>query len=123
MDDDGKPVPRKQLWNRNAIGEIQSFELKARVVAENVEPGGLQLRIIVCVEVVEPDHAMAGLKQPLRDVKSDKSRSSRHQNCLIGHYACVLTGQYHDDASQYASDFGRPTPQYRNPFRLTSSGE
>ena len=47
MDDDGKPIPREQRRHRHAIRHIKSFELKARVVAEDIEPGRLQPRIII----------------------------------------------------------------------------
>src|SRR5215207_2651076 len=91
MDDDRKSMPRKQFRNRNAIGEIQPFELKARVVAKDIEPGRLQPRIIIVIEIVDPDDAMAGLQQPLRYVESDEARGPRYQNCLIRHcHPCIL---------------------------------
>ena len=118
-------MPRKQFRNRNAIGEIQPFELKARVVAKDIEPGRLQPRIIIVIEIVDPDDAMAGLQQPLRYVESDEARGSRYQNCLIRHcHPCILTADVMAaHVFQYATDFGRPTPQYRKPFRSTSSCE
>jgi hypothetical protein len=91
MDDDWKSMPGKQLRNRNAIRKIDPPELEARIVAENIEPGFLQPRIVICIEVVEPDSAMAELKQTLRHAEADNSRGARYQNCLIGHNPCVLT--------------------------------
>ena len=117
MDDHGKPIPREQRRYRHAIRHIKPFELEARVVAKDIEPGRLQPRIVIGVEIIDPDDAMTGLQQSLRHVESDEARGPRYQNCLIRHHACILN-QY-----QYATDFGRPTPQYRKPFRSTSSGE
>ena len=61
MDDDRKPMPREQRRYRGTIRHIKPFELKARVVAKDIEPGRLQPRIIIGVEIVDPDDAMAGL--------------------------------------------------------------
>ena len=77
VDHDGKPMPRKQFRNRNAIRQVQSLELKALVVAENIEPRGLQLRIVIRIQVVDPYDAVTGLKQSLRHVESDEARGSR----------------------------------------------
>ncbi len=91
MDDDGKAIPREQRRYRHTIRHIKPFEPKARVVAEDIEPGRLQPRIIIGVEIVDPDDAVAGLQQPLRHVKSDEPRSPGYQNCLIRHYhPCIL---------------------------------
>ena len=70
-------MPRKQFRNRNAIRQVQSLELKALVVAENIEPRGLQLRIVIRIQVVDPYDAVTGLKQSLRHVESDEARGSR----------------------------------------------
>src|SRR5688572_13418189 len=91
VDDDAESMPCEQLRNRDAIRQIQLFELKARIVAEDIEPGRLQPRIIISIEVIDPDDAVAGLQQPLHHVESDEARSSRYQSCLIRHYhPCIL---------------------------------
>ena len=91
MDDHGKPIPREQRRYRHAIRHIEPFELKARVVAQDIEPGGLQPRIIIGIEIVDPDDAVAGLQQPLRHVESDEPRRPRYQNSLIRHHhPCIL---------------------------------
>jgi hypothetical protein len=83
MNDDGKAMPRKQCRHRHAIRHIKHFELKARVVAQNIEPSRLQPWIVIGIEIVEPHNAVAGLQQPLRHVESDEPRRPRYQNCLI----------------------------------------
>ena len=49
MDHDRKPVPRKQLVDRRAIGQIQPLEAETRTILENIEPGLLQRRVIITV--------------------------------------------------------------------------
>ena len=91
MDHDRKPVAREQMWNCDAIRHIQVFEPKAGIASQNVQPGRLQLRIIIRIEIVEPDNAMAGPKQSLRHVESNEASGSRYQDWLIRHHHHVLT--------------------------------
>src|SRR5215469_15464179 len=45
-----------------------------------IEPRGLELRIVVAVQVVEPDHLLAALEEPLRRVIADEARRAGDQN-------------------------------------------
>ena len=90
MDDDGKAIPREQRRHRHAIRHVEPFELKAWVVAQDIEPGRLQPRIVIGIEIIDPDDTVAGLQQPLRHVESDEARRPRYQNCLIRHHVRSL---------------------------------
>ena len=46
----------------------------------------LQGRIVIAVEVVETDDLAAFGKHLPRNVKADKARRTRDQNCAIHHY-------------------------------------
>jgi hypothetical protein len=50
-----------------------------------------------------------------------------HKSRLAWRDACAAKSMFVADGSaadtQYAIGCGRPTPQYKNPFRATSSGE
>jgi hypothetical protein len=59
VDDDWKSVSHKQLRDGGAINQIQPFEMKAWIVLKDIEPGRFQLRIIISVEVVQPDNSPA----------------------------------------------------------------
>ena len=49
-----------------------------------------QRRIVIVVEIVEPDHGAAFGQQPARDMEADETRSSGDQYWLIRHH--ILEG-------------------------------
>ena len=61
MDDDREAVPREQRRHRYAIRQIKPLELKRRS-CENIEPGLLQRRIVVGIEIIDADDTAAGLQ-------------------------------------------------------------
>ena len=48
-----------------AIGQIQFYEAKILVLLQYFEPRGLEPRIVIVVEVVEPDDLIAAREQSL----------------------------------------------------------
>src|SRR4030095_16319072 len=70
---------------RWAVGEIDLFERKALLRAQDVQPRRLQRRIVIIVEIVEADHGAAFGEQPASNVEADETRSSGDQYCLTRH--------------------------------------
>ena len=64
------------------IREVRSFETKAVAEAaiEIVEPGQLQRRIIIIVEIVDPDERLAAIEQHARYGCADEAGRARDQN-------------------------------------------
>src|SRR6266571_9001153 len=62
------------------IGHIDTVECEIRVTCQAIQSRLLQLRIVVGVEVVDADNRIAAIKEAMRDVRSDESRSSGEEN-------------------------------------------
>ena len=76
---------RKQRRDRLTVCEIGLDEGKAGIVPQQLQARAFQRRIVIAVEIVEPDHGAAlGQKLP-GDVKADKAGGTRDQNRLIRH--------------------------------------
>ncbi|MET4261147.1 uncharacterized membrane protein YbhN (UPF0104 family) [Bradyrhizobium sp. S3.12.5] len=78
-------MPRKQRRHRLAIGEIGLDKAETGLVAEQRKPRLLQRRIVIAVEIVEPDHGPPLGQQLPGGVKADETGGSRDQNRLIRH--------------------------------------
>ena len=85
MDHRRKPMLRKQLADRRTVRQIHLHETELRVLAQYVQPRPLQGRVIVIVETVQAENMTALGQELAGDVKTDKSRRTRDQNCLIRH--------------------------------------
>ena len=80
-----KAMRPEQIRDAAALDKIELHETESGIVFQNVETRFLQRRIVIAVEIVQPDDAMAGLQQFLRDVKPDEACRPRHKYCLIRH--------------------------------------
>ncbi|MGI4748525.1 MAG: hypothetical protein ACRYFY_21145 [Janthinobacterium lividum] len=58
---------------------------------ELIQPGTLQRRIIIAVEVVEPEYSLASRQEGFRHMVPDKAGTARHQNRHGGHFipSCI----------------------------------
>ena len=83
VNDHWKAILRKQRLDGCPIGEVLFFEMKSGILAQNIEPGGLQPGVIITVEIVDPNNAPAHLEQTLRHVESDEPGRARDQYRLI----------------------------------------
>ena len=72
MDDTRKAVGGKERVEAGAVFEIKLGELKPRVGPELSEAGFLEPDVVVGVQIVEPEHGIAALQQPLAEMEADK---------------------------------------------------
>ena len=70
VDDARKFLAREQRLHAALVGEIHLHETELRLPLEDGEARALQVRVVVVVEVVEPDHFVATRQQLVRDVRS-----------------------------------------------------
>ena len=81
-----KPVRREQVGHRRAIRQIDLLEAEVRAVGGKIfEPRLLQPGIVVGVEIVEANHAVAIRQQTLADVHADKAGSAGDENGFTRH--------------------------------------
>ena len=62
------------------IGHIHLYEAEAVQRLEIGEPRGFQRRIIIIVEVIDPDYRFPSLHEPGRDGMADETGGSGYQN-------------------------------------------
>src|SRR5882672_1539487 len=84
---ESKTMLRKQCGDRRTIREIGRHETELRMAAQDIQTGLLQGRIVVTVEIVEPDNGPALRQQPAGDMKPDKTCRTRDEYCSIRHRA------------------------------------
>ena len=80
MYDRAELVAVEKLLHGLPIGDIELVESKAALSLENGESRRLELRIVVVVEIVDPDHLIAAREQRLRRVKADEARGPRDEH-------------------------------------------
>ena len=80
MNDALRLVAREQLSHRGAVSDVGADEFETFELPQNLQPGMLQRRIVVVVEVVDAGHVLAALQQPLRHVKADEAGRARYEN-------------------------------------------
>src|SRR5215468_4301494 len=85
MDYVGEAMLGEKRRHAVAISEIELDEAKCLGRGELRATCVLQLRIVIGVEVVEPDHRMAVGQQPARNMKADETGRARDQDRLCGH--------------------------------------
>ena len=69
-------------FERLGVGEIDPLEAEAvaELPLQLVEPRLLQRRIVIIVEIVDPDDVVAALEQGARGRRADEPRSPGDQN-------------------------------------------
>jgi len=87
----------KERRHRGAIGDIKLFEPEAAQVFEFSQPRSLEPNVVIAAQVVETDNRATLLEQATRDVETDKTGGSGHQNRFVirhgAHAARMLIGQ------------------------------
>ena len=63
-----------------AVGDVQLDEAKARLRRQPGEPVMLEAWVVVVVQVVEADDAVAAREQDLRDVHADEAGRTGDEN-------------------------------------------
>ena len=91
-----KPEPGKERRHGGAIGDIKLFEPEAAQVFEFSQPRSLEPNVVIAAQVVETDHRATLVEQATRDVETDKTGGSGHQNRFVirhgAHAAQMLIG-------------------------------
>src|SRR3954451_10612831 len=85
VDDGRKSMLCKQLIGDCTIGEFELHETELRMLPQDIQPQLLQRRIIVAVQIVEPDNRAAFRQELTSDVKSDETGGTRDKDRLIRH--------------------------------------
>src|SRR5438034_33079 len=83
MHDGGKAMCRKQLRHGLAIGNVHLLEFEVRERLELRDPGPLETRIVIGIEVIEAHHVMSLRQQAVRDVHADESGCPGDENKLL----------------------------------------
>ena len=69
----------KRLVHRGGVRQVGAQEGERGLAAEQGEAGFLQLRIVVAVDAVEPDHGMAAGEAEPGQVETDEPGGARDQ--------------------------------------------
>ena len=85
VDNGRKPMFCKQLIGDCAIGEFELHETELRMLPQDIQPRLLQRRIIIAVQIIEPDNRAAFRQKLTRNVKSDKAGRTGDQDRLVRH--------------------------------------
>ena len=80
MDHGGKPLRGKQRGDARAISNVALLETKRGKRGKLFKARALQGRIVIAVEIVEPDDGPALLQQPACHVVADESRCAGDQD-------------------------------------------
>ena len=87
---------------RIRIGKVEPMEAEVSPFCRNHrEPRLLQLRIVISIEIINPDHRIAARKQGAGDVHADEAGASGDEN---GHMAAAsprLAGRCRDRQGRY----------------------
>jgi hypothetical protein len=66
-------VAREQVGHGRAVGQVDALEAELRAALEPRQPLALEPDVVVVVEVVDADHAVAARQQALRDAGADEA--------------------------------------------------
>src|SRR3954447_9186529 len=77
MHDVVKSMPRKQCRNRLSIGKIGLHEGEAAIGLQELQAYPFQRRIVIAIEIVEPDDGPALGQELPDDVKADEAGGTR----------------------------------------------
>ena len=73
-------VAAGQRLHRLAVGDVGLQEGEALVLAQRLQPGELQDRIVVVAEIVDTDHGLVPGQKGPRDVRPDEAGNTGHEN-------------------------------------------
>jgi hypothetical protein len=78
-----------QLGERDVVGDIHADHGEAWTILEPGGAGGLEGRVIIVVEKIDPDHRLAALQQALGHVHADEARRARNDNRSVHNLTLV----------------------------------
>ncbi len=70
----------KEVFHARAVGQVEFLEAESVLFAKPCEPGLLQRRIVVGIQVVEADDLVAAREQESGDVVADEACRTRDQH-------------------------------------------
>jgi len=80
VDDPFERMPLEQFRGGLAVGKVSLLELEARVFAKSFEAGLFQADVVVGVDVVDAEYAVAVSEESFREVEADEAGGARHQD-------------------------------------------
>src|SRR5207245_3834705 len=80
VDDPLRAPLAKEAGHLRVIGDVDQDELELVEVAELIESGLFQLRIVVRIEIVDLHDGLAALEEPFGDVVADESGRAGDEN-------------------------------------------
>jgi hypothetical protein len=78
VNDDAETVGGEEGFHLAAVGEVDAGEGEGVALLEPFEPGLLEGRVVVVVEVVEADHLAALTEEALGEVEADEAGRPCH---------------------------------------------
>ena len=90
MDDASKPMRNKEGVKAGSIFEIEFRKLKPWMRRELREAGFFEPDIVIGIQVIQPEHGISALQEPLAQMKSDKPCGARNEDearCMSRHHA------------------------------------
>ena len=109
MHDGGKAMRSKQLGDRLPVCDVDPLELEFRERLEVLDPGLLQVWIVIGIEVIDAHHVMPLPQQAVRDMHADESGRPGDENRLL-----------QASSSQWRRSYTRPFERLSD--RLRSAG-
>ena len=73
MDDASNGLLGEERGNSGTIRQVQFGESKLGVRQEFRQPCFFQTNIVVVIKIVQPEHGIAAIEQPLGDMRPDKA--------------------------------------------------
>src|SRR5258708_17587328 len=83
MHDIGEAMCGEQFGHRPAVGNIDLFALEVGECLELRDPGLLETRIVIGIEIVDAYHVVSVRQQAPRNVHADKSGCPGYENRLL----------------------------------------
>src|ERR1700738_5740082 len=87
MNNSRKAMPRKQRVHCRTIRKIRVHETETRFRAQELQPGPLERRVVIFVEIIQTDNVLAIGQEPASNVEAVESRRAGDQYCVIRHLA------------------------------------
>ena len=80
IDDNVRLILLEQRRDRRLIRQVALDKRERRILAQNLQPALLQADIVVVIDIIKADNRRPESQQPLREMKTDESRSASDQD-------------------------------------------